>query len=51
MDRYGHLFPDALETLAERLDAARNQARSGVEKTEPPGRVVELPARQVPNGQ
>jgi integrase len=28
MDRYGHLFPDALEHLADRLDAARTQART-----------------------
>ena len=28
MHRYGHLFPDALEQLADRLDAARAAART-----------------------
>jgi hypothetical protein len=28
MDRYGHLFPDALEHLADRLDAARAAAQT-----------------------
>jgi integrase len=50
MDRYGHLFPDALENLADRLDAARTQARTGPERTEPRHEVVELPTHQVRNG-
>ena len=32
MDRYGHLFPDALEHLADRLDAVRTQARTDPER-------------------
>jgi hypothetical protein len=46
MDRYGHLFPDALEQLADRLDAARAAARTDSARTEPQHEVVELPARQ-----
>jgi hypothetical protein len=46
MDRYGHLFPDALEQLADRLDAAHSAARTDPARTEPPAGVVELPARQ-----
>jgi integrase len=46
MDRYGHLFPDALEQLADRLDAARTAAQTDPARTEPPAEVVELPARQ-----
>jgi integrase len=46
MGRYGHLFPDALEQLADRLDAARAAARTDPARTEPQDRVVELPARQ-----
>ena len=46
MDRYGHLFPDALEQLADRLDAARAAARTDPARTEPQHEVVELPARQ-----
>jgi integrase len=34
MDRYGHLFPDALEHLADRLDAARTHARAHAERIE-----------------
>ena len=46
MDRYGHLFPDALEQLADRLDAARAAARTDPARTEPQTRVVELSTRQ-----
>jgi integrase len=46
MDRYGHLFPDALEQLADRLDAARAAAWTDPARTEPQAEVVELPARQ-----
>jgi integrase len=46
MDRYGHLFPDALEQLADRLDAARAAALTDPARTEPQHEVVELPARQ-----
>jgi integrase len=50
MDRYGHLFPDALEQLADRLDAARAAAATDPARTEPQHEVVELPARQVQEG-
>jgi hypothetical protein len=50
MDRYGHLFPDALEQLADRLDAARAAARTDPVRTEPQTDVVELPARQAADG-
>ncbi len=50
MDRYGHLFPDALEQLADRLDAARAAARTDPARTEPHSSVVELPARQAADG-
>jgi integrase len=50
MDRYGHLFPDALEQLADHLDAARAAARTDPERTEPQHEVVELPARQAADG-
>jgi integrase len=50
MDRYGHLFPDALEHLADRLDAARNQARMDPERLQPRRGVVELPTLQARNG-
>jgi integrase len=33
MDRYGHLFPDALDHLADRLDAARATARTDPART------------------
>ena len=46
MDRYGHLFPDALEQLADRLDAARAAAWTDPARTEPQAEVVELGARQ-----
>jgi integrase len=47
MDRYGHLFPDALEHLADRLDAARTQARTDPEPIEPRHGLIELPIRQM----
>jgi integrase len=46
MDRYGHLFPDALEHLADRLDAARIQARTDPERIKPRDGLIELPIRQ-----
>jgi integrase len=46
MDRYGHLFPDALEQLADRLDAARAAAGTYPARTEQQHEVVKLPARQ-----
>jgi integrase len=45
MDRYGHLFPEALEHLADRLDAVRIQARAEVGRTERQAGVVGLPTR------
>jgi integrase len=50
MDRYGHLFPDALEHLADRLDAARTQARTDPERIEPRHGLIELPIRQMRHG-
>jgi hypothetical protein len=50
MDRYGHLFPDALEHLADRLDAARTQARTDPARIEPRERLIELSQRRVRNG-
>jgi integrase len=50
MDRYGHLFPDALEHLADRLDAARTQARTDPGRIEPRDRLIELPKRQARDG-
>jgi integrase len=50
MDRYGHLFPDALEHLADRLDAARAQLRMDAMGTEPRHGLVELPQRRTRNG-
>jgi hypothetical protein len=51
MDRYGHLFPpDALEQLADRLDAARAAAGTDPVRTEPQKAVVELPVRQASDG-
>jgi integrase len=47
MDRYGHLFPDALEHLADRLDAARTQARTDQERIEPGDEPIELVTRRV----
>jgi integrase len=45
MDRYGHLFPEALEHLADRLDAVRIQARAEVGRTERQSGVVGLSTR------
>jgi integrase len=50
MDRYGHLFPDALEHLADRLDAARAQLRMDAMGTEPRHGLIELPQRRTRNG-
>jgi integrase len=50
MDRYGHLFPDALEHLADRLDAARTQARTNQEQIEPRDEPIELATRRARNG-
>jgi hypothetical protein len=47
MDRYGHLFPDALEQLANRLDAAWAMARMKPAPTERQAGVVRLPTRQM----
>ena len=41
MDRYGHLFPDALEQLTDRLDATWNPARTDPARTERRDGVVE----------
>src|SRR5512132_2114240 len=49
MDRYGHLFPDALEHLADRLDAARTEARMDRERGELQGRLIGLPKRWAQN--
>jgi integrase len=50
MDRYGHLLPDVLEHLADRLDAARATARTNAARVERPAGVVELPTRQMRKG-
>jgi integrase len=50
MDRYGHLFPDALEHLADRLDAARTQAQTDPGRIEPREGLIELSQRRVRNG-
>jgi integrase len=50
MDRYGHLFPDALEHLADRLDAARTHARAHAERIEPGAGLIELSQHRVRNG-
>jgi integrase len=50
MDRYGHLFPNVLEHLADRLDAARTQARTEPERIEPRDGLIELPIRQTRHG-
>jgi integrase len=46
MDRYGHLFPDALEQLADRLDAARDQAWTDMGKIEPHDGLIQLAHRR-----
>jgi hypothetical protein len=43
MDRYGHLFPDAMEHLADRLDAARSKLWTDPQRMEPRDQVIELP--------
>ena len=50
MDRYGHLFPDALEHLADRLDAAHAKLRMDAMGTEPHRGLIELPQRRTRNG-
>jgi integrase len=45
MDRYGHLFPDALEQLADRLDATRIQAQMDAERVESLDGVVQFLTR------
>jgi integrase len=50
MDRYGHLFPDALEHLADRLDAARAMARMDPPPAGRQAGVIELPTRRVEEG-
>ena len=50
MDRYGHLFPDALEHLANRLDAARTQARTNPERIKRRDGLIELSTRPVQTG-
>jgi integrase len=50
MDRYGHLFPDALEHLADRLDAVRTQARTDPERIKRRDGLMELSTRPVQTG-
>jgi integrase len=50
MDRYGHLFPDALEHLADRLDAARTQTRTDPGRIETREGLIELSKRRMRNG-
>jgi integrase len=50
MDRYGHLFPDALEHLADRLDAARAMARMDPPPAGREAGVVELPTSRAQHG-
>jgi len=45
LDRYGHLFGDELDTVAERLDVARAQA--AVPRACPEGSVTELAERRI----
>lgn len=45
-DRYGHLFPEDLEDLATRLDAAREISRADHTRTKRGPEVVELPAER-----
>lgn len=42
-DRYGHLFPEELEDLADRLDAARESTLADHTRTKRGPEVVELP--------
>jgi hypothetical protein len=46
MDRYGHLFPDALEHLADRLDAARTEGGTDAEPIESRERPIERSRRR-----
>jgi integrase len=46
MDRYGHLFADAMEQLADRLDAARNQAWTDIRKIQPRDGLIQLAHRR-----
>jgi integrase len=50
MDRYGHLFPDTLEHLADRLDAVRTQARTDPERIKRRDGLIELSTRPVQTG-
>jgi hypothetical protein len=50
VDRYGHLFPDALEQLADRLDAARANGQTDPARTEREEFLVELLRRQARHG-
>ncbi len=45
LDRYGHLFGDELDTVAERLDAARAQA--AVPRACPDASVIEMAERRI----
>jgi hypothetical protein len=45
-DRYGHLFPEDLEDLAERLDAARETSLADRTRTKRGPEVVELPGER-----
>jgi len=50
MERYGYLFPDALEPRADRLDAARATARADPAWSERQTGGVTLPRRRVTQG-
>jgi integrase len=50
MDRYGHLFPDALEQLADRLDAARTLARTDPGRIAPRDGLIKLSTRRTRSG-
>ena len=45
-DRYGHLFPEDLEDLAARLDAAREISRADHTRTKRGPEVAELPTER-----
>jgi hypothetical protein len=47
LDRYGHLFPDELQRLAERLQGAYVDAVADPARTEVPGRCFENAKGQV----
>jgi len=42
LDTYGHLFPDELDALAERLERARAEARTSLARTQHGPAVVPL---------